>query len=110
MSETLYEENGVAVTRMAGPASEGPDPTRYQLTLPSNQDLVVLRRHEALGVAMAIINDQVQGKEPIKAPRKYRYPRRQIGADLLRLGGHAGIDDEVARLIKEVYGDLMEKA
>jgi len=75
MSETLYEENGVAVTRMAGPASEGPDRTRYQLTLPSNQDLVVLKRQEALEVAMAIINDQVAGKEPIKGPRKYRWLR-----------------------------------
>ena len=111
MSETLYEENGVAVTRMAGPASEGPDRTRYHLTLPSNQDLVVLKRQEALvGVAMAIINDQVQGKEPVRAPRKYRYSRRQIATELLNRGRYEGNAGEVARWIGHVCDDLMEKA
>lgn len=53
MSDEIYEGDGIYVTRYCGPASEGEDRVRWQITIPSGVEYVQMDRlelHELIGV------------------------------------------------------------
>lgn len=67
MSTDIYNDEGLIVTRKAGPTSEGPDRARWQFTTPLPEGHVTLNRVQvtnlclalatALGGGGAIVND-----------------------------------------------------
>lgn len=54
MATDVFEGGGLVVTRKAGPASEGGDRARWQLTTPLPEGHATLDRHEATALCIAL--------------------------------------------------------
>lgn len=57
MSDDIYDNGGVIVTRFAGPASEGSDRARWQLNVQGDEHAhVTLARNEVIELAHALMD------------------------------------------------------
>lgn len=57
MSREVFEEDGLFVTRYAGPASEGEDRRRWQLTIPRDIEYVQFTAEQLQRLVTALQDD-----------------------------------------------------
>lgn len=81
MSDVLYEGRGLQLSRHVGPASEGPDRRRWQLTTgPEGYAVMTAGELTDLHAALTLALYQVLGEgDPVKLRQAVQFP---LGAQL----------------------------